>query len=142
MTSPNFVTVLGVRLRMIVDGLAALYQILAAILSAKGSGLKAKAQAAVQDPLFFRLGFRLLRAFLPNLRVSWKLFSPTVYPNIGTALVTRHDDVIEVLDRNADFEVVYEPRMRAIAGGSSSPSITMAIAMQRWVAIASASMAR
>jgi cytochrome P450 len=119
MTSPNFVTVLGVRLRMIFDGLAALYQMSKAILTTKGSGLKAKAQTAVQDPLFFRLGFRLLRAFLPNLRVSWKLFSPTVYPNIGTALVTRHDDVIEVLDRSADFEVVYEPRMRKITDGEN-----------------------
>ncbi len=119
MTSPNFVAVLIVRLRMILDGLAALYQIPAAILLAKGSGLKAKAQAASQEPLFQRRGLRLVRAFLPNLRVSWKFFSSTVYPNNGTALVTRYEDVIEVLDRKADFEVVYEPRMRAIAGGEN-----------------------
>ena len=119
MRVPNFVTVLGVRLRMVLDGLAALYQLPAAILKAKGSGLKEKAQAAFQDPLFQRRGFRLLRAFLPNLCVTRKLFSSTVYPNNGTALVTRHDDVIEVLDRNADFEVVYEPRMRLIAGGEN-----------------------
>ena len=119
MTSPNFVTVLCVRLRMILDGLAVLYQIPAAIFKAKGSGLKAKAQATFQEPLTLRLGFRLLRAFLPNLRVSRQLFSSTVYPNNGTALVTRYDDVIEVLDRNADFEVVYEPRMRKITDGEN-----------------------
>jgi cytochrome P450 len=119
MTVPNFVAVLVLRLRMIVDGLAALYQILAAILKAKGSGLTEKAKAASNDPLFQRRGFRLLRAFKPNLRVSRTLFSPTVYFNNGTALVTRWDDVNEVLDRNADFEVVYEPRMRAITGGEN-----------------------
>jgi hypothetical protein len=72
MTVPNFVAVLVLRLRMIVDGLATLYQIPAAILTAKGSGLKAKAKAAAQDPLLLRRGLRFFRAFLPNLRVSWK----------------------------------------------------------------------
>jgi cytochrome P450 len=43
----------------------------------------------------------------------------TAYPNSGTAIVTRFQDVIEVLDRNADFEVVYEPKMRAITGGEN-----------------------
>jgi hypothetical protein len=117
MTLPNFVTVLIVRLRMILDGLAALYQVPAAVLSAKGSGLREKAAAAFQEPLFQRRGLRLLRAFLPNLRVPWKFV--TAYQNNGTAVVARHDDVIEVLDRNADFEVVYEPRMRAITGGEN-----------------------
>src|SRR5262249_42932895 len=40
----------------------------------------------------------------------------TAYPNTGTTIVTRYQDVIEVLDRNADFEVVYEPKMRALTG--------------------------
>ena len=38
MKVPNFVTVLGVRVRIIADGLAALYQIPVAVISAKGSG--------------------------------------------------------------------------------------------------------
>lgn len=117
MTVPNFVTVLVLRLRMIADGLATFYLIPAAILTAKGSGLKAKAKAAGQDPLFQRRTLRFFRAFLPNLRIRYKL--ETAYPNNGSALVTRHDDVIEVLDRNADFEVVYEPRMRAITEGEN-----------------------
>ena len=117
MTLPNFVTVLVLRLRMIRDGLAALYQIPAAILKAKGSGWKAKAKAAGQDPLFQRRALGFLRAFWPNLLLRIKFGS--AYENNGTALVTRHYDVIEVLDRNADFEVVYEPRMRAITGGEN-----------------------
>lgn len=117
MTLPNFVTVLVVRLRMILDGLAALYQIPAAILTTKGSSLKEKAKAAGQDPLFQRRALRFLRAFRPNLLLRIKFGS--AYPNNGTAVVTRHDDVIEVLDRNADFEVVYEPRMRQITGGEN-----------------------
>ncbi|MFZ3326817.1 MAG: hypothetical protein WA231_13405 [Methylocella sp.] len=79
MTSPNFVTVLGVRLRMVLDGIAALfYRIPAAILSAKGSGLKEKLAVASQDPRFLRLAFRALRAFLPNLLLRQKF--GTAYP--------------------------------------------------------------
>ncbi|MGH6812367.1 MAG: cytochrome P450 [Methylocella sp.] len=118
MALPNFVTVLVARLRMVLDGLAAVFYLIpAAVLSAKGSGLKQKAAAAFQEPRVQRLVFRTLRAFLPNVRVAWKAI--TSYQNSGTALVTRHDDVIEVLDRNADFEVVYEPKMRAITGGEN-----------------------
>lgn len=117
MKVPNFVTVLGVRLRIIADGLAAVYQTTVAVLSAKGSGTKEKFAVALQDPLTLRLICRVPRAFLPNFRISKKLI--TSYPNNGTAFVTRHDDVIEVLDRNADFEVVYEPRMRAITTGEN-----------------------
>ncbi|MGH6847891.1 MAG: cytochrome P450 [Methylocella sp.] len=132
MALPNFLTVFVVRMRMALDGLAALYQVPAAIFSAKGSSpkekgsglkenaaaaLKEKAAAAFQEPLFQRRGLRFFRAFLPNLRVPCKFFPG--YPNIGTALVTRHDDVMEVLDRNADFEVVYKPRMEAITGGKN-----------------------
>jgi cytochrome P450 len=60
---------------------------------------------------------RPLRAIVPNLVLSRQLV--TAYPNTGTAIITRHDDVVEVLDRNADFEVVYEPKMRAITGGEN-----------------------
>jgi cytochrome P450 len=118
MIVPNFVTVFVVRLRMTAEGLAALYQIPMAVLSAKGSGLMEKFASAFQEPLTQRRGFRLARAFLPNSPVIPKRFIKS-YPNTGTALVTRHDDVIEVLDRNADFEVVYEPKMRAITGGEN-----------------------
>jgi cytochrome P450 len=117
MMVPNFVTVLAVRLRMMSEGLAALYLVLVAVLSANGSGPAEKFAVALQKPLTLRQILRLFRAFLPNVRVSKKLVS--AYENNGTAIVTRHDDVIEVLDRNEDFEVVYEPRMRAITGGEN-----------------------
>jgi cytochrome P450 len=113
----NFVTLSFLRLRMAVEGVVALFQVGAAILSAKGDGLKAKVATAFQEPRLQRLALRPLRAFLPNLVLSKQFV--TAYPNTGTAIVTRYQDVVEILDRNADFEVVYEPKMRAITGGEN-----------------------
>ncbi len=113
----NFFSVILVRLRMAFDGVFAFGQIGAAIVRAEGEGLKEKAAAALQDPRVQRLALRPLRAFAPNLILSRQWV--TAYPNSGTAIVTRYQDVIEVLDRNADFEVVYEPKMRAITGGEN-----------------------
>jgi cytochrome P450 len=113
----NLFTVAFLRLRIAFEGIAALFQIGAAILSAKGDGLKAKAAAALQEPRVQRLALRPLRAFLPNLVLSRQFV--VAYPNTGTAIVTRYEDVVEVLERNADFEVVYEPKMRAITGGEN-----------------------
>jgi len=113
----NFVASLVTRLRMLFDGLIAPFQIAPAILAASGDGLKAKAAAALKNPRVQRISLRSLRAFLPNLVLSKPLV--TAYPNTGTAIVTRYQDVVEVLDRNADFEVVYEPKMRAITGGEN-----------------------
>lgn len=61
--------------------------------------------------------FAALRGFLPNLVLSKVLVK--AYENTGTALVTRAEDVIEVLDREADFAVVYEPKMRKLTGGEN-----------------------
>jgi cytochrome P450 len=113
----NIVTTIAIRLRMVAEGLLAPFQIAAAILTASGDGLKAKAGAAFGVPRVQRLALRTLRAFAPNLVLSRKLVG--AYPNTGTAIVTRFHDVIEVLDRNADFEVVYEPKMRLITGGEN-----------------------
>ena len=111
------VTAVVVHLRMWIEGLLAPFQVGAAILSAAGDGLKGKAVAAAGDPRVQRLGLRFARAFLPNLVLSSQFIK--AYPNSGTAIVTRHQDVIEVLDRNGDFEVVYEPKMRKITGGEN-----------------------
>src|ERR1700732_109274 len=108
----NLIVSIFLRLRMAIDGVVALFQIGAAILSAKGDGLKAKAAAAFQQPRVQRLALRPLRAFVPNLVLSKQFVG--AYPNTGTAVVTRYEDVVEILDRDADFEVVYEPKMRAI----------------------------
>lgn len=113
----NVFSVSLVRLRMALDGVLAFGQIAAAIARAKGGGVKEKAASAFQDPSVQRLALRPLRAFAPNLVLSKRWV--TAYPNSGTAVVTRYRDVIEVLDRNADFEVVYEPKMRAITGGEN-----------------------
>nr|WP_246503866.1 cytochrome P450 [Plastoroseomonas arctica] len=64
-----------------------------------------------------RHAFALLRAFWPNLMLSRRVI--TAYDNTGTAIVTRQRDVVEVLDREADFAVVYEPRMRRITAGEN-----------------------
>jgi cytochrome P450 len=61
--------------------------------------------------------FALLRATLPNLVLSRRLIA--AYENTGTVIVTRHSDVTEVLEREADFAVVYEPKMRAITAGEN-----------------------
>jgi len=111
------VTAIAAHLRMWTEGLVAPFQLAPAILSAKGDGLKAKAAAALKEPRAQRLALRFARAFLPNLVLSRQFVA--AYPNTGTAIVTRHQDVIEVLDRNADFEVAYEPKMRAITGGEN-----------------------
>jgi cytochrome P450 len=113
----NVITSILLRLRMAIEGVAAVFQIGAAILSAKGDGLKAKAADAFAEPRLQRVALRPLRAFVPNFVLSRQLVA--AYPNTGTAIVTRYEDVVEVLDRNADFEVVYEPRMRAITGGEN-----------------------
>jgi cytochrome P450 len=118
MRVPNFVTVFILRLRIAGDGLFVLYQIPAAVFSAQGASLNERFRTAFGQPLTQRLALRFFRAFLPNSPVTSKRLIKS-YPNTGTALVTRYEDVIEVLDRNADFEVVYEPKMRAITGGEN-----------------------
>lgn len=61
--------------------------------------------------------FAALRAFAPNIVLRRRLV--TAYENSGTAIISRRDDVKEVLTRDDDFEVVYEPRMRALTDGSN-----------------------
>jgi len=64
-----------------------------------------------------RLIFALLRAFLPNLVLKRRFV--TAYDNGGTALVTRFEDVKEVLARDGEFDVVYAPRMIKITNGQN-----------------------
>jgi cytochrome P450 len=80
--------------------------------------------------------FALLRATLPNLVLSRRLIA--AYENTGTVIVTRHADVTEVLERESDFAVVYEPKMRAITAGDNfflgmqdSPAYTRDVANMR-----------
>ena len=64
-----------------------------------------------------RLVFAVLRAFKPNIVLKRRII--TCYENSGTAIITRHSDVTQVLECDADFAVVYEPRMRAITAGEN-----------------------
>ncbi len=64
-----------------------------------------------------RLAFDVARAFLPNLALRSKFI--TAYDNEGTVVVTRFDDVKDVLRRDQDFEVVYGPRMMKITAGQN-----------------------
>ncbi|MBX9748851.1 MAG: cytochrome P450 [Roseococcus sp.] len=96
-------------------GFAALFRLVALGVPAafRPGGLAALLGASSSQ----RLVFAALRAFKPNLRLKRRFI--TAYDSTGTVLITRHADVTEVLEREADFAVVYEPRMRAITGGEN-----------------------
>lgn len=79
--------------------------------------LKSRLGAALKQSSTQRHLFAALRAFLPNLVLSRRLVKS--YENSGTALITRRQDVLDILNRNEDFAVVYEPRMRKITEGEN-----------------------
>ena len=61
--------------------------------------------------------FAILRAFKPNVSLSRIIIKS--YENTGTIIVTKRQDVLDVLSRDADFEVVYGSRMREITNGDN-----------------------
>jgi cytochrome P450 len=73
--------------------------------------------AALTTPEGQRQAFAALRAFQPNLVLSQVLVK--AYDNTGTVIVSRGEDVREVLERNDVFDVVYGPRMEMITGGAN-----------------------
>lgn len=93
-------------------GLAGLVRIaIGALFSGKGS-FKEKIAGALLAPAGTRKIMSFLRAFWPTVVTERKVVQ--AYENNGTVAVTRRVDVLEVLQRNADFAVVYGPRMREI----------------------------
>ena len=65
-----------------------------------------------------RMVFALLRLLQPNLVLKRRTI--VSYANNGiTAIATRHADVTDILSRDADFGVVYGPRMEMITGGEN-----------------------
>lgn len=82
-----------------------------------GGGVKANLAAAFGKASTQRLVFGFLRAFVPNFSIS-KIFVKA-YDNTSTAVITRHNDVHDVLNRDADFEVVYGSRMRKLTDGDN-----------------------
>jgi cytochrome P450 len=112
------VTTLFALLGMWAEGLSALARLGRMGFAAwRGPGLRAGLVPQLLAPGGQRLVFAVLRAFQPTLALRRVLVK--AYPNTGTAVVTRREDVIEVLRRDEDFEVVYEPRMREITAGEN-----------------------
>jgi cytochrome P450 len=115
----NLVTRVVKRLAVTADGLVALARLIGigvACLFGRGT-FKQRITTRLTSAPGQRLAFGVLRAFLPNLVIRRKFVA--AYDNTGTAVVTRFVDVQEVLSRDADFEVVYGPRMMAITGGQN-----------------------
>jgi cytochrome P450 len=111
-------TAVRVRLALLGAGFGAIGALLPPVLAAlPASDRGARLGALLAAPASQRRIFALLRAFWPNLVLSRKLIA--AYENTGTAIVTRHADVTEVLEREADFAVVYEPKMRLITAGEN-----------------------
>src|SRR5215216_100325 len=115
----NLISGLTRRLALLGRGLASLVRLIGiAIGCLRGEGTLAQRLApALNTPASFRLIFDVLRAFAPNLVFSKQFI--TSYDNTGTASVTRYQDVVEVVSRDGDFEVVYEPRMLEITGSEN-----------------------
>jgi cytochrome P450 len=116
----NLVRAPAVRVGAFFAALAALVRLLVigARAASGGTGpLKDRLKAALAAPSSQVLGFAVARVFAPNLVLKSTFI--TAYDNTGTAVVTRYEDVKEVLRRDDDFAVVYEPRMRAITGGEN-----------------------
>lgn len=110
----SLATALRIRLAMAGVALAAVAVLGVRVPAAlRGDGLAALFATSEMQ----RRVFALLRAAWPNLVLRRRLIA--AYDNTGTAIVTRHADVTEVLEREADFAVVYEPRMRAITNGEN-----------------------
>jgi len=115
----NFLSTLAVVLVTWVEGVVGAVRVAGAAFAAwrAPGGLSANAGALFGDPVTQRRVFAFLRAFWPNVSLSRKLVKS--YDNAGTAIVTRREDVMDVLGRDADFEVVYGPRMRKLTDGDN-----------------------
>lgn len=77
--------------------------------------LKGVIGVALSSPASQRDAFALLRLVQPRLTLPFNLVA--CYEGDGTLLLTRDADVRAVLAREADFAVVYGPRMRQLTGG-------------------------
>jgi len=114
----SFVVATWMHLRIIGAGTWALLRVIgiavACLLGHDGT-IRSRLVTRLASPTGLRLVFCFQRAFLPNLALRRKII--TSYDNSGTAIVTRFEDVKDVLRRDQDFEVVYGPRMMRITDG-------------------------
>ena len=105
---------------MIVGALVSFWALIAlitAVFRGEQATIASRLKARLTTSDTQRHALRILRLVWPNLVLSEKFVR--AYENTGTVLVTRASDVTEMLDREADFAVVYEPKMRAITGGGN-----------------------
>lgn len=86
----------------------------AAFLAARG-GLKPRLQAVLGAAAGQRNAMAVLRFARPRLHLKQNLIKS--YEADGSLLVTRAADFHAVIERQAEFEVVYGPRMRMLTGG-------------------------
>ena len=114
----SFFVALWTQIAIVLSGLWSLVNLVRiGLCSLFGSGgtLAERLSGKLSSPEGLRLATSVLRAFVPNLSLPLKIV--TSYENNGTVLVTRFDDVKEVLARDGEFEVVYGPRMEKLTAG-------------------------
>lgn len=99
------------RFRAAVDGVSGLG---AAFLRARG-GFRARLAAVLGAPAGQRDSFAVLRCARPVLPIGRNLIG--CYEGTGSLLLTRDADVRAAIAREAEFEVVYGPRMRMLTDG-------------------------
>ena len=117
---PSFFIAIWTQVLIFLSGLWAIVRIIGigiGCLFGSGGTIATRLSAKFGSPAVQRLGFSILRAFIPNLALSTKIIS--AYDNNGTVFVTRFDDVKDVLSRDGEFEVVYGPRMEKITAGAN-----------------------
>jgi cytochrome P450 len=115
----NAVTTVFAVLAVWGEGLMALGQLIGLVASSatKEGGLRKNIAGPLQELPTQRKILSVLRAFWPNLSLKRKLVK--AYDNTGTVIVTRHNDCLDVLRRDEDFEVVYGSRMRKLTDGEN-----------------------
>jgi cytochrome P450 len=117
---PSFFVAIWTQIYIWLAGLWALVRVIGigigALFGSTGT-IASRLAAKLAAPEGQRLIFSFLRAFIPNLALPVKII--TAYDNNGTVLVTRFDDVKDVLSRDGEFEVVYGPRMEKLTGGAN-----------------------
>lgn len=99
------------RFQAAIDGVAGIG---GGVIAARG-GLKTRIASVLGSPAGQRNAMAVLRFAKPRLHLKQNVIQ--CYASDGTLLVTRAADFHAVIERQAEFEVVYGPRMRMLTGG-------------------------
>ncbi|TPE62468.1 cytochrome P450 [Sandaracinobacter neustonicus] len=99
------------RFQAAIDGVAGIG---GGVIAAQG-GLKSRIAAVLASPAGQRDAMAVLRFAKPRLHLKQDLIKS--YDGNGTLLLTHAADFHAVIERQAEFEVVYGPRMRLLTGG-------------------------